>query len=173
MPRVCDRSLLGQAAILVATQLLINHPWLQTGQPKDCELKRVSMANIRRRLGLEAGGAKALGLLATLAGSGGLDGLNSVAQAGDSGAAAAAVVLPAYGKGTNPSWHVSPSPHADYDLDGAQGVGSIGGLAIARYLVRGGDLEGQQPGGSTAGDDGLVMQRLTALVQVRGSGSHV
>ena len=44
---------------------------MQTALPRDCELKRVRLAGIRRRLGLETGGAKALGVLAMLSGSGG------------------------------------------------------------------------------------------------------
>ena len=89
---------------------------LQTGQPKECELKRVRMASIRQRLGLTQGGAKALSVLAMMSGS-------------------------------------------DYDLDGAQGVGSVGGLALARHLLQGDS------------DDGRVLERLAALVQVRGGGS--
>ena len=86
-------------------------PRLQTGQPKECELKRVRMASIRQCLGLTQGGAKALGVLAMMAGS-------------------------------------------DYDLDGAQGVGSVGGLALARHLLQGDS------------GDGRVLERLAALVQV-------
>ena len=47
---------------------------------------------------------------------------------------------------------------SDYDLDGAQGVGSVGGLALARHLLQGDS------------DDGRVLERLAALVQVRGGG---
>ncbi len=43
---------------------------MQTTQKEECELKRVRMASIRRRLGLERGGARALGVLAALSGSG-------------------------------------------------------------------------------------------------------
>ncbi len=42
----------------------------QTGQPRECELKRVRLSSIRRRLGLQTGGARALGVLGMLSGSG-------------------------------------------------------------------------------------------------------
>jgi hypothetical protein len=45
---------------------------------------------------------------------------------------------------------------SDYDLDGAQGVGSVGGLALARHLLQGDS------------GDGRVLERLAALVQVGG-----
>lgn len=53
----------------------------QTTQKEECELRRVRMASIRRRLGLRRGGDKALGVLAMLAGSG---------EGGGGGTAAAA-----------------------------------------------------------------------------------
>lgn len=49
-------------------------------------------------------------------------------------------------------------PHSDYDLDGAVGVGSAGGLALARHLLQG------------DADDGAVLARLAAAVQVRWPG---
>ena len=71
--------------------------------------------------------------------------------------------------------HAVPSLHsslqsslhwpADYDLEGAQGVGSKGGLAVARYLLRGGAAAGQ---GEPQEDDSEVLERLAELVQVCG-----
>ncbi|KAL4425232.1 hypothetical protein ABPG75_009248 [Micractinium tetrahymenae] len=96
--------------LLYGAEAVLQSLKMSTTQKEECELRRVRLGSIRRRLGLQRGGAKALGVLATLSGS-------------------------------------------DYDLDGAQGVGSVGGLAIARYLLQG------DP------DDSQVLQRLAALVQ--------
>ncbi|PSC67428.1 phosphatidate cytidylyltransferase [Micractinium conductrix] len=96
--------------LLYGTETVLSALKLSTTQPRECELKRVRMASIRRRLGLTAGGERALCVLAALAGT-------------------------------------------DYSLDGAQGVGSVGGLAVARHLLQG-DTH-----------DGAVIERLAALVQ--------
>lgn len=48
---------------------------LQTAQPRECELKRVRLSSIRRRLGLQTGGARALGVLGMLSGSGACPGV--------------------------------------------------------------------------------------------------
>ncbi|EFN56935.1 hypothetical protein CHLNCDRAFT_143468 [Chlorella variabilis] len=106
-------------ALLYGAESLLHTVKLQTGQPRECELRRVGMAAVRRRLGLRRGGTKALGVLAMLSGS-------------------------------------------DYDLEGAQGVGSKGGLAVARYLLRGGAAAGQ---GEPQEDDSEVLERLAELVQ--------
>ncbi|GAB4815602.1 hypothetical protein N2152v2_002648, partial [Parachlorella kessleri] len=83
---------------------------LSTTEPKTCELTTCSLAAVRQRLGITAGGPAALSLIAMLAGT-------------------------------------------DYDLDGAQGVGSAGGLFVAQQLLR--DEQ----------DDSQVLQRLAQLLQ--------
>ncbi|PRW33965.1 flap endonuclease GEN-like protein 1 [Chlorella sorokiniana] len=83
---------------------------LSTILPRECEMKRVRLSSIRRRLELQSGGARALCVLGVLSGS-------------------------------------------DYDLDGAAGVGSAGGLALARHLLQGDT------------DDSRVLERLAEAVQ--------
>lgn len=52
------------------SEWLLSAICLQTAQPRECELKRVRLSSIRRRLGLQSSGARALGVLGMLSGSG-------------------------------------------------------------------------------------------------------
>ena len=59
-----------------------------------------------------------------------------------------------------PSQPPLPPLPTDYDLDGARGVGSAGGLALARHLLL--------QGGEDADNDDDLLERLAERIKVRG-----